>query len=59
MLLISARSITGIDYTRGILHVAATRQFVKDSPPYDVEKTVDGAFEESFETYYGIRMFKK
>ena len=58
-LLISAHSIKGIDYTRNILQLDATRQFVKDSPPYNAEQTADGIFDESFQTYYGIRFLKK
>lgn len=58
-ILISSHAIIGIDYTRNILKLDVTRQSVKDGVRFSPEQTVDGAFDESFETYYGIRFVKK
>jgi hypothetical protein len=58
-ILLASQAITGIDYMRNILQIAVTRQFVKDGPRFSPEQTVDGAFDESFETYFGIRFVKK
>lgn len=58
-ILISSHAITGIDYMRNILKIDVTRQFVKDGPRFSPEQTVDGAFDESFQTYFGIRFVKK
>ncbi len=58
-LLVSPLSIDWIDWARSIIHLDVTRQKVKDSPPYVVTDTVDGAYEELFETYYGIRWLRR
>ena len=58
-LLVSVDTISEIDYTRGILKLAVSRQFVKDSPPFSPDQTEEGAFDESFLTYFGIRFVKK
>ncbi len=58
-ILISTHVITGIDTMRNILKIDASRQFVKDGARFSPEQTVDGAFDESFETYFGIRFVKK
>lgn len=57
--LLSPLSIDWIDWARSIIHLHVTRQKVKDSPPYVAAETVDGAFEELFETYYGIRWVRR
>jgi len=57
--LISPRSVDWIDVARGIIQLDVTRQKVKDSPPYVAAQTVDGAFEESFHSYYGIRFVRR
>lgn len=57
--LISPRSVEWIDVARGVLQLDVDRQKVKDSPPYDVTATADGAFEEQFQTYYGIRFGRR
>ena len=53
--LISPRSVREIDWADKLIHLDVCRQKVKDSPPYDPSITVDGAYEEEFLTYYGIR----
>ena len=58
-ILISSHAITGIDYMQHVLTLDVTRQDVKDGPRFSPEQTVDGAFAESFETYFGIRFVKK
>ncbi len=58
-LLVSPLSIDWIDRARSIIHLDVTRQKVKDSPPYVAADTVDGAFEELFHTYYGIRWARR
>jgi hypothetical protein len=58
-ILISTRAITGIDTMHHVVTLDATRQFVKDGARFSPEQTVDGAFDESFETYFGIRFVKK
>jgi hypothetical protein len=56
--LISPGSIFAIDRINAILHLNVTRQKVKDSPPYVAAETVDGAYDETFHAYYGIRRMK-
>lgn len=58
-ILVSSHAIIGIDYMRNILKLDVTRQSVKDGERFSPEQTVDGAFDESFETYFGIRFVKK
>ncbi len=53
--LISPQSIDWIDGARSIIHLDVTRQKVRDSPPYSAAAAVDGAFDELFGTYFGIR----
>ncbi len=57
--LISPRSVERIDTASGVLRLDVDRRKVKDSPPYDMAATADGAFEEQFQTYYGIRFGRK
>jgi hypothetical protein len=57
--LISPLSIEWIDWIRNDVQLDLTRQRVLDSPPYDPLKTVDGAYDDTFLTYYGIRWVKK
>lgn len=56
---ISPGSITSIDWAEGGIHLGVTRQKVRDSPPYVAAETVDGAYDETFQTYYGIRWTKR
>jgi hypothetical protein len=53
--LISPLSVKEIDWAGKLLQINVTRQQIKDAPPYDPSITVDGAYEEKFLTYYGIR----
>jgi len=53
--LISPYSVREIDWSGRLVHINVNRQRVKDSPPYDPCITIDGAYEEKFLTYYGIR----
>jgi hypothetical protein len=53
--LISPRSVREIDWVGKLIYVDVNRQKIKGAPPYDPSITVDGAYEEKFLTYYGIR----
>lgn len=53
--LIVPRSVQEIDWADRLVHLDVDRQKIKGSPPYDPTITVDGAYEEKFLTYYGIR----
>ena len=53
--LISPRSVREIDWADRLIYLSVNRQKVKDGPPYDPSTTVDGAYDETFLTYYGIR----
>jgi hypothetical protein len=53
--LISPRSVREINWADRLIQVDVNRQKIKDGPPYDPSITVDGAYEEKFLTYYGIR----
>jgi hypothetical protein len=53
--LISPRSIKEINWSAQLVNIDVDRQKVKDSPAFDASLTIDGAFEEKFLTYYGIK----
>jgi len=53
--LISPSSVRAINWEDRAISLNVSRQKVKDSPPYDPSITVDGAYDETFLTYYGIR----
>ena len=53
--LISPRSIRKIDCKGRLVYLDVNRQRVQNSPPYDPCTTVDGAYDETFLTYYGVR----
>ena len=53
--LILPRSIRNIDWKARLVYLDVNRQKVQNSPPYDPSTTVDGAYDETFLTYYGIR----
>jgi hypothetical protein len=53
--LISPRSVREVDWENRLIHLNVDRQKVKDSPPYNPAVTVDGAYDETFLTYYGIK----
>ena len=53
--LISPHSMREIDWSGRLVHVDVSRQKVKNAPSYNPSVTVDGAYNEKFLTYYGIR----
>jgi hypothetical protein len=57
--LISPYSMREIDWADRLIQVDVNRQKIKDSPPYHPSITVDGAYEEKFLTYYGIRWVER
>jgi hypothetical protein len=50
--LISPRSIHGIDWTDKLVNLDVVRQRVKDSPAYDTSITIDRTYERQFHSYY-------
>ena len=52
---ISPYSVREIEWLGRLVYVNFSRQKIKDAPPYNPSITVDGAYEEKFLTYYGIR----
>ena len=54
-MLISPPMVTRIDWPNKLVHVNVARAKIKDGPRYDPMITVDGAYDETFLTYYGIR----
>ena len=57
--LVPVQTVATIDYPGATLTLTATHRFVRESLHYDPNQTVDGAYDESFLTYYGIRFVKK
>jgi hypothetical protein len=57
--LLSPLSVSGIDPVRHVVHAGVTLAQLRDSPPYRPTATVDGAYDETFETYYGIRFVRR
>jgi hypothetical protein len=53
--LISPFTVREIDWAERLIHLNVNRQKVKDGPEYDPTITVDGAYNDKFLTYYGIR----
>jgi sporulation protein YlmC with PRC-barrel domain len=53
--LISPRSVKDISWTDGLVSLNVNRQAVRESPPYDETTTVDRAYENHFNNYYGDR----
>jgi hypothetical protein len=53
--LIAPHSVREIDWADKLIHLDVNRKKVKGSPSYDPTITVDGAYNEKFLTYYGIR----
>jgi hypothetical protein len=53
--LILPNSVREIDWSSKLVHINVSRQKVKDSPRYNPSITIDGAYEEKFLTYYGIK----
>ncbi len=58
MVLISPHSISMIDWSERLVFLGVNRQKVRRSPSYDPGMTVDGAYEEQFLTYYGIKWIR-
>lgn len=54
-MLISPNSVNTIDWGSRIVNVDRDRQKIKDAPEYDSSTTVDQAYEEKFESHYGIK----
>ena len=52
-------TVAALDFAQAALTLNVTRQFVQDGPHYDPAQTVDGACDEKFLTYYGIRFVRK
>ena len=50
--LISPRSVREIDWAGRLIHLDIDRQKVKGSPSYHPSSTVDGVYEEKFQSYY-------
>ncbi len=48
-------SVREIDWLGRLVYVNVSRQKIKNAPPYNPSITIDGAYEEKFLTYYGIR----
>ena len=57
--MISRRAITHIDRAAKVIHLDVDREAVKASPAYDEQISVDGADDESFLSYFGIKFVKK
>jgi PRC-barrel domain len=53
--LVSPRSVREINWADKKIHLDVKRQMVKGAPPYNPAVTVDGAYDEKFLTYYGIK----
>jgi uncharacterized protein YrrD len=57
--LILPGSVERIDDIRSSIDLNVTRDKVKGSPDYVPEETVDGAFDEQFHIYYGVKWMRK
>ena len=55
IVLISPSSVQKIDWASKLVHLSVDRQKVKNSPAYNPSTAVDGAYDETFLTYYGIK----
>ncbi len=53
--MIARQAITHIDRAAKLIHLDLDRQAVKDNPPYDENISVDGADDEPFLSYFGIK----
>ena len=54
--LISPLSVREIDWEDESLYLDVDRQKVKNGPAYDPSISVDGAYDATFLTYYGIKL---
>ena len=52
--LISPRSILNINWADRLIDLDINRETVKGSPPYQRSMTVDGAYDERFDSYYAL-----
>jgi hypothetical protein len=57
--LISPYSVREIEWLGRLVYVNFSRQKIKNAPPYNPSITVDGAYEEKFLAYYGIRWVER
>ena len=57
--MVSRKAITHIDRAAKIIHLDVDREAVKASPAYDEQISVDGADDEPFLSYFGIKFVKK
>ena len=53
--LIAPGSITKIDWAGQLIHLDVDCSKVRASPPYNPAMTVDGAYDDRFRSYYGIK----
>lgn len=53
--LISPQSVKEIDWPDRLVNINVDRQKVEGGPAYDASVTIDGAFDEKFLTYFGIK----
>ena len=54
-ILVSSRSAGKIDWNDRLVNLDVDRQRIKESPAYDPSMTIDPAYDEEFQTYYGIK----
>ena len=57
--LILPDTVARIDDIRASIDLNVNREKVRASPAYVAEETVDGAFDEQFHIYYGVKWMKK
>lgn len=55
--LLLPRLVREVDWSGRLIHISATRQKVRDSPPTSNAVTVDGTYAEAMTTYYGLGLF--
>lgn len=55
--LVSPRSVRGVDWDKNVVHVALTKQQIKDSPDIDTDKPVSRQHEVEFSAYYGYPVY--
>ena len=57
--MVSRKAITHIDRAAKVIHLDVDREAVRASPAYDEQISVDGADDEPFLSYFGIKFVKK
>ncbi len=55
--LILPRLVREVDWAGSLVHISATRQKLRDSPPSTDAATVDGTYAEAMAVYYGLGLF--